>query len=1049
MQARRHPEREGLYDMQRRGLLFPYRGARTCSVCPDGAVCGGVGYAVWPKAGYWEWYRPSVPEAPALCRDFYSSLVVYERDSQSYRGWVNQLPDCPYVAEMPPKYYECENEKWCEGGENRTCAKGHTGVLCAVCDEDFNMNSEGCQPCKQDENSDFWSQYLKLLILIGLVVIIVSIVGWFLYWSYMARMAKEEEERVQSEIPPVDWDSSPHLEDARTGTDKRTANFEWKHSSEATRKRGIKAAKPAEDRIEAIFKHMNPKRNGLMSFKDFKGHFGSFRWCRLLFDLIDYNGTRMITKLSWVSFFERLHEFKGPHFAVEFLDLIEHALLSISAGVAPKIVEVRARQMDTEEKMELLDAKLKKANRLRYGGDDAGLKQGINILQTQDLANQAAGVELLDMDVLMMDMSGHASQLGRDLNFQDEAGLMQEHGGSLEGMMDGLGGTQTDSFNGFDGDLDDAQGCCGAISGALDNMSNEFQDIWDMSQESFEELGEVIEDFYSNMTAVIKIMTSHLQISSSMEFTMNIPWPDAIDDLFTQMSVINLEFFSIVPAGCIMRISYYMRFTFMTITPLLIVGLLGLYTWRSIVAFRKKGLEEKAQATTARGWWIFFIFTYLIYPSVSGDVLAMFSCKPIYEYYYLIADYNEKCYEGVWTSWMIFGLVGVAVYPLGLPYLYFVVMYRNRHRFHLEQVNAQFGFLYNQYEPQCWHYELIEMARKLLLTGVITFFMPETISQIAFAMLISGIFLCVHIHMKAFLDEDDDFLQLVSLTAATLTLFCGILLRAQEEESAASQETSISSGLVEFMLLVVQGGVVIVSVYAMVWRKLIPQLALFRRRMAALKLMLAEKGGGATVNDLADMELQQQTQRQYGIRFKLENEQMASQLDLFIRQISDLDFTVFQQPTEEDLAAFEAVWYDNVVQPGDSEQIPMLQHINKMARLADKRNQAREEPEVVVTDPHMAGGHHMPYAPQPRRARPEYMTVQDDLHQNATKSVAATASPPAASLALGPVPTLAEEVQPMAAPRAMPRNASMRARPAFMTEEDSEQTMTSASDNDE
>ena len=39
------------------------------------------------------------------------------------------------------------------------------------------------------------------------------------------------------------------------------------------------------------------------------------------------------------------------------------------------------------------------------------------------------------------------------------------------------------------------------------------------------------------------------------------------------------------------------------------------------------------------------------------------------------------------------------------------------------------GFLFEGYEPRCLYFEVIECVRKLMLTGMMIFFFPDTPSQ--------------------------------------------------------------------------------------------------------------------------------------------------------------------------------------------------------------------------------------------------------------------------------------------------------------------------------
>ena len=73
----------------------------------------------------------------------------------------------------------------------------------------------------------------------------------------------------------------------------------------------------------------------------------------------------------------------------------------------------------------------------------------------------------------------------------------------------------------------------------------------------------------------------------------------------------------------------------------------------------------------------------------------------------------------------------------GIPLLYFVLLYRKRGEIAQREQRqdrvegiAHLRFLYDSYEPRCMYFEVVECARKLMLTGMLVFFFPETPSQV-------------------------------------------------------------------------------------------------------------------------------------------------------------------------------------------------------------------------------------------------------------------------------------------------------------------------------
>lgn len=70
--------------------------------------------------------------------------------------------------------------------------------------------------------------------------------------------------------------------------------------------------------------------------------------------------------------------------------------------------------------------------------------------------------------------------------------------------------------------------------------------------------------------------------------------------------------------------------------------------------------------------------------------------------------------------------------------------------------------LYLKYTPECWWWELIELSRKLILTGAILFIKPGFTTQVWFAILLSLFFLAVMAFFTPFRDPRIDFISFAS-----------------------------------------------------------------------------------------------------------------------------------------------------------------------------------------------------------------------------------------------------------------------------------------------
>ena len=69
---------------------------------------------------------------------------------------------------------------------------------------------------------------------------------------------------------------------------------------------------------------------------------------------------------------------------------------------------------------------------------------------------------------------------------------------------------------------------------------------------------------------------------------------------------------------------------------------------------------------------------FLIYPFVSQTVFQGFSCRQLEEEEeWLEVDYQISCLSDEYVAFVGFGIIGVCVYPLGVPTLTLLQLWRN------------------------------------------------------------------------------------------------------------------------------------------------------------------------------------------------------------------------------------------------------------------------------------------------------------------------------------------------------------------------------------
>ena len=113
--------------------------------------------------------------------------------------------------------------------------------------------------------------------------------------------------------------------------------------------------------------------------------------------------------------------------------------------------------------------------------------------------------------------------------------------------------------------------------------------------------------------------------------------------------------------------------------------------------------------------------------------------------------------------------ISIALYIFGIPVFFFAVLWKAA----MPQSNqtewdskdpymGRFGMLYASYHPRCWWWELLELVRKLILTGVIVFVGTGTVSQSWFAMITAQFFLLMMTRFQPYGVKQIDHLSFVA-----------------------------------------------------------------------------------------------------------------------------------------------------------------------------------------------------------------------------------------------------------------------------------------------
>jgi len=119
-----------------------------------------------------------------------------------------------------------------------------------------------------------------------------------------------------------------------------------------------------------------------------------------------------------------------------------------------------------------------------------------------------------------------------------------------------------------------------------------------------------------------------------------------------------------------------------------------------------------------------------------------------------------KCYEGRWQIFALLNIFFILVYPIGIPVLFFSILYRNRAVLQSAAFRVKYSFLYDAYTGKLWMFEMADMANKLFMTSILAFF-PST-AQVQVALVWNTMFTMVLLLIQPYLRKGDDRLHQIA-----------------------------------------------------------------------------------------------------------------------------------------------------------------------------------------------------------------------------------------------------------------------------------------------
>jgi predicted outer membrane repeat protein len=283
----------------------------------------------------------------------------------------------------------------------------------------------------------------------------------------------------------------------------------------------------------------------------------------------------------------------------------------------------------------------------------------------------------------------------------------------------------------------------------------------------------------------VKILIGVFQISSELPTVLQIDYPESFNQLLTAVGVLMVDIFEVFKLDCVSPLSLHTRFVCVMLMPPVCIGLVQLLrvfancrisngstyaegadqTSEPSVVQRKAANRSKADYRSA-------FVVVLLYPLLCRTCFRMYACKELSETEgWHPDDFTIACNDSVHYFFLLLATIGVIVYPIGIPAGFMFILHRDKRKTDAGGTpSASLEFLRVDYKPDCYYYECVTLAEKLLITGLLSFVEQGSIFQTFCGSCIAFYFFGHALYTWPFVHAMDNVLKIVAEAQLFLTL---------------------------------------------------------------------------------------------------------------------------------------------------------------------------------------------------------------------------------------------------------------------------------------
>ena len=326
-----------------------------------------------------------------------------------------------------------------------------------------------------------------------------------------------------------------------------------------------------------------------------------------------------------------------------------------------------------------------------------------------------------------------------------------------------------------------------------------------------------------NWLMTLKIFIGSSQCFCYFAITFDVPWPQSLLAFMQILELTSLDFYAVLGnISCIMQTGYLQKFRFHMLLFPCVVGVVGLaYLFARRTRLRKEYTNDslKTQFIT-----LIFLISFTLYTGVTTRLFRLFKCEKVQDKWYLSADYMVDCNSTDYYAHSAIAYVCIFLFVIGLPLFEFIVLWRNRTNLYSagckdpvrqRKLEKELGSIYAHYHPHAYLFDVLDLLRRVLLTGALIMMGNESVAQVFLGIVICIAWLCILLLFRPYRDKWDNIVAVVLAAHLSFTLVSGMALKLYE--TTPDQDEYQTAGF-EIVLLLVSYTCIAFSIVAILLR---------------------------------------------------------------------------------------------------------------------------------------------------------------------------------------------------------------------------------------